>query len=91
MTPLAMTLSAHADEFELIVDPIINSISSIDPTLGADLTAALGDFTTSSGGTLCWRTLAVWTRCRGEQQRGQRGSRHQLGGIGHQLGGVERR
>ena len=49
MTPLAMTPSAHADEFELIVDPIINSISSIDPTLGTDLTAALGDFTTSSG------------------------------------------
>src|SRR5271163_282879 len=49
MTPSAMTPSAHADEFELIIDPIINSISSIDPTLGTDLTAALGDFTTSSG------------------------------------------
>src|SRR5277367_3715041 len=49
MTPLAMTPSAHADEFDLIIDPIINSISSIDPTLGTDLTAALGDFTTSSG------------------------------------------
>src|ERR1700758_394553 len=49
MTPLAMTPSAHADEFDVIIDPIINSISSIDPTLGADLTAALGDFTTSSG------------------------------------------
>ena len=44
MTPLAMTPSAHADEFDLIVDPIINSISSIDPTLGTDLTAVLGDF-----------------------------------------------
>jgi len=49
MTPLAMTPSAHADEFELIIDPVINSISSIDPTPGTDLTAALGDFTTSSG------------------------------------------
>ena len=49
MTPLAMTPSAHADEFDVIVDPIINSISSIDPTLGTDLTAVLGDFTTSSG------------------------------------------
>src|ERR1700761_9202991 len=50
MTSSAVTPSAHADEFDLIVDPIINSISSIDPTLGADLTAALGDFTTSSSG-----------------------------------------
>ena len=49
MTPLAMTPSAHADEFDVIIDPIINAISSIDPTLGTDLTAALGDFTTSSG------------------------------------------
>src|SRR3984957_9613746 len=49
MTPLAMTPSAHADEFDLIVDPIINSISSIDPTLGTDLTGVLADFTTSSG------------------------------------------
>ena len=43
MTPLAMTPSAHADEFELIVDPIVNSISSIDPTLGTDLTVALAN------------------------------------------------
>ena len=49
MTPFGMTPLAHADEFELIVDPIINSISSIDPTLGTDLTAALGDITTSGG------------------------------------------
>jgi hypothetical protein len=49
MTPLAMTPSAHADEFDVIIDPIINAISSIDPTLGTDLTGALGDFTTSSG------------------------------------------
>src|SRR5271156_4484624 len=49
MTPSDMTPSAHADEFDLIIEPIINSISSIDPTLGTDLTAALGDFTTSSG------------------------------------------
>ncbi|HME16650.1 MAG TPA: hypothetical protein VKG83_14615, partial [Mycobacterium sp.] len=25
MTPLAMTPSAHADEFDVIIDPIINS------------------------------------------------------------------
>ena len=41
MTPLAMTMtpSAHADEFDVIIDPIINSISSIDPTLAVDMTA----------------------------------------------------
>jgi hypothetical protein len=44
MTPLAMTPSAHADEFDLVVDPIINSISSIDPTLGMDVTIAVGSF-----------------------------------------------
>ena len=44
-----MTPTAHADGFDVIIDPIINSISSIDPMLGTDLTAALGDFTTSSG------------------------------------------
>src|SRR5271163_2963201 len=43
ITPLAMTPSAHADEFDVIIDPIINAISSIDPTLGTDLTAALAN------------------------------------------------
>src|SRR5271156_2608261 len=42
MTPLAMTPSAHADEFDVIIDPIINSISSIDPTLAVDMTGWLG-------------------------------------------------
>src|SRR6202012_5193559 len=43
MTPLAMTMtpSAHADEFDVIIDPIINSISSIDPTLAVDMTGWL--------------------------------------------------
>src|SRR5271166_1275050 len=43
MTPLAMTPSAHADEFDVIVDPIINSISSVDPTLAVDMTGWLAN------------------------------------------------
>lgn len=50
MTPLAMPPSAHADEFELIVDPIINSISSIDPALGTDLTAGLANLDSALAG-----------------------------------------
>ncbi len=90
MTPLAMTPSAHADEFELIVDPIINSISSIDPTLGTDLTAALANFTTSSGWDPCWRTLALDSLFGASSSVASCGSRDQLGGLGHQLCGVER-
>ena len=43
MTPLAMMPSAHADEFELIVDPIIDSLSSVDPTLAVDMTGWLAN------------------------------------------------
>src|SRR5271155_5746887 len=43
MTPLAMTPSAHADEFDLIIDPIINSLSSVDPTLAVDMTSWLAN------------------------------------------------
>ena len=41
---------AHADELDVIVDPIINALSSVDPTLGADVSTLLGDFTTSWNG-----------------------------------------
>ena len=37
MTPLASAPQAHADEIELILDPIISALSGIDPTLGADV------------------------------------------------------
>src|SRR5271163_2471608 len=50
ITPLAMTPSAHADEFDVIIDPIINAISSIDPTLGTDLTAALANLDSAFAG-----------------------------------------
>src|SRR5271163_1981216 len=43
MTPLAMTPSAHADEFDLIIDPIINSLASVDPTLAVDMTGWLAN------------------------------------------------
>ena len=48
LSTLAAAPPAHADEFELIIEPIINSLSSIDPTLGADLSAVLGDLTRAS-------------------------------------------
>jgi endoglycosylceramidase len=39
VTPLFSAPPARADAFDLIIDPIINSLSSLDPTLGADLGA----------------------------------------------------
>ena len=47
MTPLPAAPAAHADEFDVIVDPIINALSSVDPALGADVSTLVGDFTTS--------------------------------------------
>ncbi|MGO9281935.1 MAG: hypothetical protein ACLP75_02625, partial [Mycobacterium sp.] len=47
--PWGVAPAAHADEFEVILDPIINSLSSVDPMLGADVSTLLGDFTTSGG------------------------------------------
>src|ERR1700722_13616399 len=38
-----MTPSAHADEFDVIIDPIINSISSVDPMLAVDMTGWLAN------------------------------------------------
>src|ERR1700679_89081 len=38
MGPLAAAPAANADGLDAILDPIINSLSSIDPTLGVDLT-----------------------------------------------------
>ena len=45
--PLGVAPAAHADGLDVILDPIINSLSSVDPTLGADVSAVLGDFTSS--------------------------------------------
>ena len=44
MAPLATAPVAQADEFDVILDPIIDSLSSIDPTLGADLSTLVGSF-----------------------------------------------
>ena len=43
MTPSATTPSAHADEFDVIIDPIINSLSSVDPTLAVEMTGWLAN------------------------------------------------
>src|SRR5271155_2918724 len=50
MTPLAMTPSAHADEFDVIIDPIINSLSSVDPTLAVDMTGWLANLDSALAG-----------------------------------------
>src|SRR6476469_1857565 len=39
MTPLLTAPPANADGLDVILDPIINSLSALDPTLGADLGA----------------------------------------------------
>ncbi|MDT5086087.1 MAG: hypothetical protein QOJ61_3130, partial [Mycobacterium sp.] len=45
MTPLASAPAAHADEFDVIIDPIINSIlssiTSLDALVGIDPSSAL--------------------------------------------------
>src|ERR1700761_1100422 len=43
MTPSAITPSSHSDEFDLIIDPIINSLSSVDPALAVDMTGWLAN------------------------------------------------
>jgi endoglycosylceramidase len=44
MAPLVTAPAANADEFDVIVDPIISALSGIDPTLGADLGALATSF-----------------------------------------------
>jgi endoglycosylceramidase len=44
MTPLAPAPAANADELELILDPILNSLSSIAPALATDLTSMVDTF-----------------------------------------------
>ena len=44
LSPLVTAPAANADELEVILDPIINSLAGIDPTLGADLGALATSF-----------------------------------------------
>jgi endoglycosylceramidase len=44
LSPLVAAPPANADEFDVIVDPIISALSGIDPTLGADLGALAASF-----------------------------------------------
>ena len=42
--------AANADELDMILDPIINSLASIDPTLAADATSLLSTLDTALSG-----------------------------------------
>jgi endoglycosylceramidase len=44
MTPLITAPAANADEFDVILDPILNSLSSIDPGLATDVGALVSSF-----------------------------------------------
>jgi endoglycosylceramidase len=44
LNPLATAAAAHADELDLIADPILDSLSNIDPTLATDLSALVSGF-----------------------------------------------
>jgi endoglycosylceramidase len=44
LSPLVAAPPANADEFDVIVDPIISALSGIDPTVGADLGALAASF-----------------------------------------------
>src|SRR5271155_1420857 len=50
LSPLASAPAAHADELDVILDPIINSLASIDPTLAADATSLLSTLDTALSG-----------------------------------------
>jgi hypothetical protein len=43
MSPLATAPPAHADILDSIIDPVINSLAGVDPTLGADMTGWLAN------------------------------------------------
>src|SRR5271167_2213729 len=47
--PWGVAPAAHADGLDVILDPIINSLSSVDPLLGVDVSTLLGDVSTASG------------------------------------------
>src|SRR5690625_3987405 len=44
LTPLATTPAASAEGLDVILDPILNSLSSIDPALGTDFSALVASF-----------------------------------------------
>jgi len=53
LSPLAAAPAAKADILDAIRDPLINSLGSIDPTLGADLSSVATSFDpTSLGGQI---------------------------------------
>ena len=65
---------------DVIVDPIINALSGFDPTLGADVSTVVGDFTSSSDSW--WRTLVGWIRRWGRPAAGPAWCPIPVGGVG---------
>src|ERR1700744_741733 len=51
LTPWASAPAAHADELDAILDPIIASLSAVDPTLAADATSLLSTLDSMLSGT----------------------------------------
>src|SRR5260370_39857202 len=49
LSPLASAPPAHADVLDSILDPIINSLASIDPTLAVDATGWLASLDSALG------------------------------------------
>ena len=47
--PWGVAPAAHADGFDVILEPIINALSGVDPLLGADVSTVVGDVTASGG------------------------------------------
>src|ERR1700761_4573139 len=50
LTPWANAPAANADELDAIIDPIISSFASIDPTLAADATSLLSTIDSALSG-----------------------------------------
>ena len=48
MTPLVSAPTANADEFDVILDPILNSLASIDPGLATDVSTLASSFDPAS-------------------------------------------
>ena len=59
LTALTDAPSAQADELDLIFEPIINSLASIDPTLGADLASMAASFDPTFAGDQAATAAAI--------------------------------
>ena len=55
--PFGITPLAHADELDVIIEPLINSLASVDPTLGADMTGWLANLDSALAGAAAVDTI----------------------------------